>query len=108
MLSAMGADEPSKNADLEHYLEAKASADQHLRDSGLNFSILRAGRLTDDMGMGKVKLALKLDKAGEIPRDDVAFLLVMSLAEPLVHNMTFEAVEGEESIKNAMIDISKA
>lgn len=107
MLSSMGADEPSKNADLEHYLKAKASADKHLRESGLNYSILRPGRLTDDMGMGKVKLASKLNAAGEIPRDDVAFLLVMSLAEPLVHNMTVEAVEGEEPIKSAMINISK-
>lgn len=108
MLSAMNADEPSRNPELEHYLKAKASADEHLRNSGLNYSIVRPGRLTDDLGMGKVKLAKKLDASGEIPRDDVAFLLVMSLAEPLVQNMTFEAVEGEESIKNAMIEISQS
>lgn len=107
MLSAMNADEPSKNPDLEHYLKAKAEADDHLRESGLNYTIVRPGRLTDDMGMGKVKLAVKLDKAGEIPRDDVAFLLIMSLADPLVQNMTFEAVEGEEPIKSAMIELSK-
>lgn len=107
MLSAMNADEPSKNPDLEHYLKAKASADEHLRNSGLNFSIIRPGRLTDDMGMGKVKLAHKLDAPGEISRDDVAFLLVMALAEPLVQDITFEAVEGNEPIKSAMINISK-
>ncbi|MFV8837422.1 SDR family oxidoreductase [Salinimicrobium soli] len=108
MLSSMGADEPSKNPDLEHYLKAKAEADKHLRESGLNYTILRPGRLSDDMGTGKVELAPKLGKMGEIPRDDVAFLLIMSLADPLVQNMTFEAIEGEEPIKSAMIELSKS
>lgn len=108
MLSSMGADEPSKHKKLEHYLDAKATADRHLRDSGLDFTILRAGALTDDLGMGKVKLAKKLDSTGEISRDDVAFLLIMSLADPLVKNMTFEAIEGEEAIKSAMINLSQA
>ncbi|MHA6278814.1 SDR family oxidoreductase [Salinimicrobium sp. CAU 1759] len=107
MLSSMGADEPSKHKKLEHYLEAKAAADQHLRDSGLDYTIIRPGALTDDMGTGKVKLAEKLDSSGEIPRDDVAFLLIMSLADPLVKNMTFEAIEGEEPIKSAMIELSR-
>ena len=107
MLSAMGADEPSSHPKLEHYLKAKAAADEHLRESGLNYTIIRPGRLSDDMGTGKVELAHKLEGAGEIPRDDVAFLLIMSLADPLVQNMTFEAIEGEEPIKSAMIDLSK-
>lgn len=107
MLSSMGADEPSKHKELEHYLKAKASADKHLIKSGLDYTILRAGALTDDMGMAKVKLAEKLGTTGEIPRDDVAFLLIMSLADPLVKNMTFEAVEGEEPIKSAMIELSR-
>lgn len=31
----------------------------------------------------------------------------MSLADPLVKNMSFEALEGEESIKTAMIELSR-
>ena len=107
MLSAMGADAPTSHKDLEHYLKAKAEADKYLRNSGLNYTIVRPGSLTDDLGMGKVKIAEKLDGHGEISRDDVAFLLVMSLADPLVRNQTFEAVEGEEPIKSAMIEISR-
>jgi len=107
MLSSMGADEPSSHKELEHYLNAKAAADKHLKESGLNYTILRPGALTDDLGTGKVELAQKLDGQGEIPRDDVAFLLIMSLADPLVKNMTFEAIEGEEPIKSAMIELSQ-
>lgn len=108
MLSSMNADEPSDNPELEHYLKAKAAADQHLRESGINYTIVRPGPLTDDMGMGRVRLAAKLDGPGEISRDDVAFLLIMSLADPLVKNMTFEALEGPEPIKSAMITYSQS
>lgn len=107
MLSTMGADEPSKHEKIAHYFKAKAAADLYLRNSGLNYTIIRPGALTDELGMGKVKLALKLETQGEISRDDVAFLIVMSLADPLVRNMTFEALEGEESIKSAMIDLTQ-
>lgn len=107
MLSAMGTDNPSASKDLEHYLKAKKEADDHLRESGIPFTIVQPGALTDDMGLAKVKVAEKLNERGEISRDDVAFILVMSLADPLVKNMSFEALEGEESIKTAMIELSR-
>lgn len=107
MLSSMGADDPSAHKELKHYLEAKAAADEHLRKSKLKHTILRPGRLTDDMGLGRVQLAEKLDEMGEISRDDVAFLLIMSLADPLLPNMTAEAIEGKEPIKSAMIELSR-
>ena len=107
MLSSLGADDPSQNEKLEVYLGAKQKADEYLRESGLEYTILRPGALTDDMGLAKVKLAEKLNEFGEISRDDVAFLLVMSLADPLVKNKTIEAIEGKESIKSAIIEASK-
>lgn len=107
MLSSLGADDPSQNEKLEVYLGAKQKADEYLRESGLDYTILRPGALTDDMGLAKVKLAEKLNEIGEISRDDVAFLLVMSLADPLVKNKTIEAIEGKESIKSAIIEASR-
>ena len=107
MLSSMGADNPDVNKDLKVYLEAKGKADEHLKNSGLTYTILRPGSLTDDLGLAKVKLAEKLNESGEISRDDVAFLLVMSLADPLVKNKTIEALEGKESIKDAIIEASR-
>lgn len=107
MLSSMGADNPSSHKKLEVYLNAKQKADLHLIESGIPYTILRPGALTDDMGLAKVKLAEKLNETGEISRDDVAFLLVMSLADPLVKNKTIEALEGTESIKAAIIEASR-
>ncbi|MGB8704231.1 MAG: SDR family oxidoreductase, partial [Gillisia sp.] len=94
MLSAMATENPDKHEKLKVYLQAKKDADEHLKKSGLTYTIVRPGALTDDMGLAKVKVAEKLDVSGEISRDDVAFLLVMSLADPLVKNKTFEAIEG--------------
>lgn len=107
MLSAMGTDDPSQNKDLEHYLKAKKEADDYLVDSGIPYTIVRPGALNDDLGLAKVKIAPKLEERGEISRDDVAFLLVMCLADPLAKNMAFEALEGEESIKSALIELSQ-
>jgi uncharacterized protein YbjT (DUF2867 family) len=48
MLSAMGADDPSRNKDLQTYLEAKKNADDYLRASGLDYSIVRPGHLCNE------------------------------------------------------------
>lgn len=106
MLSAMGTDSPEDGGDLEHYLRAKKKADDHLRESGVPFTIVQPGSLSDELGRAKVKVAEKLGEYGEIARDDVAFLMVMSLADPLTKNMSFEALEGETPVKQALIELS--
>jgi nucleoside-diphosphate-sugar epimerase len=57
------------------YLQAKLRAeDEILPRPGLDTTIVRPGRLTDDPGTGRVTLAHGVDP-GEIPRDDVAAVL---------------------------------
>jgi uncharacterized protein YbjT (DUF2867 family) len=48
MLSSMGADKPEKATQLQDYLKAKHNADEYLKNSGLNYSIVRPGTLTND------------------------------------------------------------
>ena len=57
------------------YLRAKAAADEALRASGLDYTVVRPGGLTDDPGTGLVTVAERLDR-GQIPRADVAAVLV--------------------------------
>ncbi|MDT0556612.1 SDR family oxidoreductase [Patiriisocius hiemis] len=100
MLSSMGADNPK--GELKEYLQAKQNADQYLDISGLNFTIVRPGALTNKEGIGKIKLENKIGKQGEIPRWDVARTLVKSLDNHVAKNQSFEILEGDTKIEKAV------
>lgn len=102
ILSSMGADKPEEANDLKEYLEAKHNADEYLKNSGLNYSIVRPGRLTNDEGIGKVEMASNLNKSGEISRQDVAQTLVGALENAIAKNKSFELLKGNHSIKEAL------
>ena len=102
MLSSMGADTPSIMPSLEDYLKAKQNADEHLKTSGLNYSIVRPGGLTNDDATGKIQLQEKLEKQGSISRADVAKTLVESLEDDVKHNQTFEILSGDTDIREAL------
>ncbi|WP_339705229.1 SDR family oxidoreductase [uncultured Kriegella sp.] len=101
MLSSMGAGEPKKVANLRKYLEAKHNADEYLKDSDLNYVIVRPGTLTNEDGTGKVRLDKKLETSGSISRDDVAQTLVDVLHIDAVNKKTFEILEGDTPIRQA-------
>lgn len=102
MLSSMGADKPAESDELEDYLRAKQNADDHLRSSGLNYSIVRPGNLTDDEGIGKIQLNEKLKIQGSISRADVAKTLVEVLEEDVRQNQVFEILSGDVPIEKAV------
>jgi len=62
----MGADDPSRNKDLKAYLEAKKNADDYLRASGLDYSIVRPDHLTAVEGTGEIQLKERLENSGKI------------------------------------------
>ncbi len=105
ILSSMGADKPEEAKDLKEYLEAKHNADEYLKSSGLTYSIVRPGHLTNDEGNGKVELASILNKSGEISRQDVAQTLVKVLQNSIAKNKSFELLKGSHSIKDALKEI---
>lgn len=102
MLSAIGADNPSASEELEDYLRAKKHADDYLKDSGLNYTIVRPGSLTDDAGTGKIILEEKLENEGSITRADVAKTLVAVLEDNVRHNEVFRILAGEVPIEEAV------
>ena len=102
MLSSMGADNPKQADDLEDYLKAKHNADEHLKNSGLNYTIVRPGSLTNDKGSGKIELDKSFGKQGEINRQDVAQTLIASLSDNTADHKTFEILNGETPIKRAL------
>jgi len=102
MLSSMGADNPPEKSDLKDYLKAKQNADLYLQASGLDYSIVRPGALTDEDGTGMIQLNPKIDANGSIPRADVAKTLIAVLAHDVMKNQTFEILSGDTPIATSV------
>jgi uncharacterized protein YbjT (DUF2867 family) len=102
MVSAISAGRPDEWSDqMRPYYEAKAGADERLMESGLDYTIVRPGGLTDDPGTGRVKVGTELDR-GDIPRDDVAAVLLAVLETPGTVGKTFELVSGDTPVAEAV------
>ncbi|AGC77701.1 SDR family oxidoreductase [Nonlabens dokdonensis] len=108
MLSSMGADQPEEAEDLQEYLEAKHNADKYLKNSNLNYTIVRPGSLTNDEGTNHIQLSHKLNKQGEISRADVAQTLARVLHDDTANKETFEILKGETLISKAIDTMSRA
>ena len=103
MVSSFGAADPASGAEaMRPYLQAKAEADAALEASELDFTIVRPGTLTDGRGTGLVAAAPSLGRRGEIPRDDVAATLLETLAAGNTIGKTFELLEGDVPIAEAV------
>ena len=83
MISVIGLDEPRGSEVFQVYQQAKKEADEALLNSGLNYTIIKPGRLTDDEGTGKISIGDL--EGGEIPRDDVASVIAASLENESTH-----------------------
>jgi len=102
MLSTMGADNPSASEVMKDYLKAKQNADEYLKASALDYTIVRPGSLTDEKGTGKIKLKEKLENHGSITRADVAKTLIEVLKDDVMRNQVFEILEGQTPIEKAI------
>ncbi|MBG6062067.1 uncharacterized protein YbjT (DUF2867 family) [Flavobacterium sp. CG_9.1] len=106
MLSSMGADKPEEATQLQEYLKAKHNADEYLKTSGLDFSIVRPGSLTNEAALTTIELEGKLNKHSEISREDVAQTLVQTLDDTIASKATFEIIKGETLIGKALEKVS--
>lgn len=103
MVSAMGAADPESGSEaMQPYLFAKARADQTLQESGLDYTIVRPGSLTNEPGTGTVEAAISLGRRGEIPREDVARVIVATLEKENTSGKTFELLSGDTTIEEAL------
>ena len=98
IVSSVGADPDAAGDGFAVYLRAKGRADAALAASGLEYTIVRPGRLTDDSGTGRVRVA----RDGEVPREDVAAVLAAVLHEPRTAGLTFDLVGGDAPIDAAV------
>lgn len=106
IVSSMGAEEPENGPKkLQHYLKAKHNADEHLKKSGLNYTIVRPGQLTNDEGTGKVAVSARHENVGKISRQDVGRVLLAVLDADTTVNQIFEVISGDTPIADALANL---
>ncbi|GLX02809.1 SDR family oxidoreductase [Microtetraspora sp. NBRC 16547] len=106
-ISTIGAGEPPPPGSDEvwaAYINAKTAAEEDLRARpGLNWTILRPGRLTDDRGTGLVTLTdVPLSRHDPVPRDDVASVVAALLDAPETRHRVLEVIGGGTPIPLAI------
>jgi uncharacterized protein YbjT (DUF2867 family) len=105
VVSAMGADSappPGTDPVFAAYLRAKGAADADVRArAGLDWTILRPGRLTNAPAAGQVTLA-PVTGRGEVTRDDVAAVLAALTDEPRTAGLTLELIGGNVPVAEAV------
>ena len=103
IVSSMGT-EDVEHADerMRPYLEAKRDADDALRESGLDWTIVRPGRLTDTPGTGRIDAARAVARRGEITREDVALVMLEALQQDATIRVAFDVLEGPTPVAQAL------
>jgi len=103
IVSSIGADKAPEDGSegFGAYLQAKFEADEAVRASGLDYTVVRPGNLTDDPGTGLVSAAEHLGR-GEIPRADVAAGFLACLDTPSTIGKSFDLQSGNTPIAAAL------
>lgn len=105
VLSSMGAGHPEDAEQIREYMHAKHEADEYVMKSGLDWTILRPGSLTDKDGVGAIKTGKRFIGDAEdleIARADVAQVIVGTLDEAATVGKAFEFVEGGVEVEEAL------
>ncbi|HEX5406339.1 MAG TPA: NAD(P)H-binding protein [Pseudonocardiaceae bacterium] len=105
LISSMGLDQAGADGVdpvFAAYLVAKKAAEDAIRVFGLDWTILRPGRLTDDPGTGRVRLGAPPIHHGAVSRDDVAAVLAELLTRPGSARHTLELVGGADPVADAV------
>ncbi|MEV5613452.1 SDR family oxidoreductase [Streptomyces sp. NPDC052225] len=107
VVSSMGADAAHPGDDIfDVYLRAKGAADDDVRRrSGLDWTILRPGQLTNDAGKGLVRLEASTGR-GPVPRDDVAAVLAELVDTPATAGLTLELISGSTPVTVAVKSVA--
>jgi uncharacterized protein YbjT (DUF2867 family) len=101
MLSSIGADVNSTSR-IAHYHKAKAHADNFLRESGLDYTVVCPGGLRDDPGTSSVSVSLELGGRGTTLRENLAEALALCLDLDSTIGKTFSLLDGDTPIESAL------
>jgi len=83
------------------YADAKAAADEHLRSTQLEWTVLGPSRLTDEPGTGRIETGEGITKSS-VTRDDVAAVIAAALEAPATARRTIDFNNGDVPIDEAI------
>ncbi|WP_247828111.1 SDR family oxidoreductase [Arthrobacter antioxidans] len=84
-----------------HYAEAKAAADEHLRQSELAWTILQPGALTTDPGTGMIEVSAE-PQQDSVAREDVALVAAVVLGNLGTVDKTIQFNTGDTPVAEAI------
>jgi nucleoside-diphosphate-sugar epimerase len=103
IVSSINANHPERwSEEMKPYFEAKADADKFVAESGLDYTIVRPGGLTDDPGSGKVEIAEDVGRSGTVTRDDVALVVAECLNAENAIGKSFDLLGGDTPVAEAI------
>ena len=82
------------------YAEAKAAADEHLRASSLDWTVLGPSSLTLEPATGRIET--DAERAGTVSRENVAQTIVATLADTGTVHRTIRFNDGDTAIAEAL------
>lgn len=96
MVSSLFSDDRDKwdTTGIRPYMTAKHYADDHLRGTSLDYTIIHPGALTNADGTGKIQL-LGPNESGSIPRADVAKALALIIENPATIKKEYTFASGD-------------
>jgi len=111
-ISALGASaeelpESSIGGNWDAYFEAKRAADAYLRDSGLDYTILEPGELSDDAPTGRISLEPSQLEHTTLPRFDLATTIRAVLDSRGAIGKTWQVCGGGDIIATAIASRSE-
>lgn len=104
MVSSIGTDDPESGPEsLQPYLVAKRMADEHLIQSGLEYTILRPASLTDDKGSGLFQTQRPSERSNQvIARENVAQAIQFSLKNDQLKGKIIELFDGDKALSDLL------
>jgi uncharacterized protein YbjT (DUF2867 family) len=102
IVSSIGSNRPeSWSEQMRPYQQAKSDADKYVVESGLDYTVIRPGGLTDDPGTGRVEIAERVEY-GQVTRDDVAAVIAECLTADNTIGKSFDLLNGDTPVAEAI------
>jgi len=92
------------NESFAPYVVAKHYADEWLKKTDLDYTIIHPGLLTNDEGTGTINAASEVDR-DEVPREDIARVILASLENDKSIGKEFQVVKGTTAVEAAVDSI---